>query len=69
MNGSTPKNMVVSTAKSSRVYVRTSASDCRLDKGVEFFVATDGKLKMTRGDTLNSQILRCIAYAPLEAVA
>ena len=36
---------------------RTTTSDRRLDERVEFFVTTDGELKVTRSDTLHFKIL------------
>ena len=35
----------------------TAAGDSRLDKGIELLVATDGELKMARGDALHLEIL------------
>jgi hypothetical protein len=35
----------------------TSESDGCADQGIEFFVSTDGKLKVARGDTLDFKIL------------
>ena len=34
----------------------TATSDGRLDELIQFLVTTDGKLQMTRGDTLHAQI-------------
>ena len=38
----------------------TAGNGC-LDEGVKLFVTTDGKLQVTRGDTLYAQIARGIA--------
>ena len=38
----------------------TTASDGGFDEGVELLIATDGQLKMARGDALHFQVLRCV---------
>ena len=39
----------------------TSSGDGSLDQGIEFFVSSDGQLKMSWGDSLHFQILGCIS--------
>ncbi len=39
----------------------TTKRDCGTDEGVQFFITTDGELKMPRSDTLDLEILGGVA--------
>lgn len=39
----------------------TTKSDGRADQGIEFFVTADGELQVPWRDTLDLEILRCVA--------
>ncbi len=39
----------------------TPASNCGLDQGIKLFIPSNGQLQMSWGDTLYTQITRCIA--------
>ena len=39
----------------------TTARDSCLDESVELLVSSDGKLEMSRGDSLNLQVLRSVS--------
>jgi len=38
----------------------TTTGDGSPDQGIQFLVSTDGELQVSRGDTLDSKILRCV---------
>lgn len=44
------------------VWKDTAKSDGGTDQGIQFFVATDGELEMTRRDTLDLEVLRSVLW-------
>lgn len=47
----------------------TTTSDGRSDEQVELFVSSDGELQVSRGDTLDSEVLSGVTYHSAPALA
>lgn len=44
----------------------TTTRDRSLDEDVEFFVASDGELKVARGYTFYAEVFGCVAWISIE---